>query len=405
MRCMTALMIGGVVLWAVPAAHAAPDVIRDGTFADADWSVITFNTGNGGVVEAAQSADGYPTPSRRVHVKVNASPSPSESSVVNGVSLFGGKVYDPQAQGGFATLDYFEDAMLVQGFGDGQATGVAVRQNGNVYVRYVGTTPDFAWTPKQNLGIPASGFVRIVDGGFDTGSHPDFSASGGAIEFGFMRSNSTSPGANGYETIALIDNWTVLINTPCVLDADCGYPDGCFTGSCVAGVCKATVQTCDDGDACTIDTCADGACTTSPVPCDDGDPCTIDACTAGACVATAIDCDDGLECTADSCTGGTCDNVITFGTVEAAIDTLVVLIEAPPCAGEGMAEHTRKKLTKKLTKARDKCALADDALKEKLLARLVGSADHLLDLAVKAVTKAEDKGKVTPECGGAIDRT
>jgi hypothetical protein len=270
-------------------------------------------------------------------------------------------------------------------------------------VRYVGTTPDFSWTPKQNLGVPASGFVRIFDGGFDNAAHPDFSAAGGVIEFGFMRSNSTSPGANGYETAALIDNWTVLVNTPCVLDADCEYPDGCFTGACVAGVCKGTLQACDDGDACTIDTCADGACTTSPVPCDDGDPCTIDACTAGACMATPIDCKDGLACTADVCTGGTCVNAITFDTVGAAIDALLALMDSPPCAGEGMTAHTRKKLTKKLTKARDKIALADDALKEKLLVQLVGSADHLLDVAVKAVAKAEDKSKLTPDCGGAIE--
>ena len=401
MRSATALT-AVALLWVVPAAHAAPDVIRDSTFADGDWSVVTFTFGDGGLVEAAQSTDGYPPPSRRVREVVNASPSPTEFSAIWGIHLFGGKVYDPQVQGPFASVDYFEDARLVQGFGDGQATGVAVRQNGNVYVGQAGTTPAFAWTPKERIGIAASSFVRIMNGGFDGSAHPDFSASGAPIEFGFMRANSTSPGAIGYEMIALIDNWTVLINTPCQFDPDCVYPDGCFTGTCVAGVCKATVQACDDGDACTIDACDDGACTPTPLTCDDGDPCTTDACTAGACVGTPIDCDDGRECTADACTGGTCSSVITFDTVRAAIDTLLVLIEAPPCAGDGIAERTRKKLTKKLPKAREKLALADDAVKEKLLARLVGSADHLLDLALKGVGKAVDKGKMTPECGGVV---
>jgi hypothetical protein len=311
-------------------------------------------------------------------------------------------LYDPQTQGAFVNVDYFEDALLVQGFGDGQATGIALRQSGNVYIRQVGSTPDFAWTRKQDVDVPASAFVRIFDGGFDPGSRPDFSASGGPIEFGFMRSNSTSFGAIGYEIVALIDNWTVLINTPCALDADCVYPDGCFTGACVAGVCKATAMVCDDGDACTDDDCVEGVCQAAPILCDDGDPCTTDGCDAGSCTAAPIDCDDALPCTVDFCSGGTCSNVISFDSVEAAIDALLALLETPPCAGDGMAARPRQKFTKKLMKARNKLGLADAATKERLLVKLVGSADHLLERAAKLIEKAASKGTITPECAATL---
>jgi hypothetical protein len=76
-------------------------------------------------------------------------------------------------QGPLTTIDYFDATLLVQGFGDGQATGIALRQGGNVYVHQIGTTPDFAWTPKQALdcALP-SGFVRIVRrGASDVNAH------------------------------------------------------------------------------------------------------------------------------------------------------------------------------------------------------------------------------------------
>jgi hypothetical protein len=402
MRRDTSIVAAIVLLTSATGGSAGPDVVRDQTFADADWSVVSFATGDGGLVEAGQSPDGNPTPSRRLRVVVNAAPSPTESSAIYGANLYAGKTYDPSSRGPIASVDYFEDALLVTGFGDGQATGPALRQSGNVYIRNIGTTPNFSWTPKEDVGIPASGFVRIVDGGSDAGSHPDFSPSGGPIEFGFFRSNSTSIGANGYEIVALIDNWTVLVNTPCVTNDDCAYPDACFSGACVAGTCKATAMACDDGDPCTTDTCVAGACAFLPVTCDDGNPCTTDTCGSSGCTPAPIDCDDGLPCTIDACSGGTCSHDLGFDTILSAIDGLLALLDTPPCAGDGVATRTRKKLVKKLTKARAKLVLADRATRERLLARLAGKAEHLLEVATKVLDKASDGGTITPDCAASV---
>ena len=384
------------------AVLAAPDVIRDFTFTDTDWSVVPFVSGDGGLVEAMQTTTGNPIPSRRVHVVVNPSPSPTESSSIFGVHLYAGKTYDPSTQGPLTNVDYFEEALLVQGFGDGQATGIALRQAGNAYIHQVGATPDFAWTPKQGVGVPASGFVGISASGFDGNAHPDFTAGGGPIEFGFFRANSTSPGAIGYQTVALIDNWTVLVNTPCTGDGDCVYSDACFVGACVAGTCKATAMPCDDADPCTIDSCVAGACATTPVVCDDGNPCTVDSCGASGCTAVPLDCDDALPCTTDACIAGSCEHGLDFVTIQNAIDGLLVLLETSPCAGDGIVTPTRKKLVKKLTKTRAKLGLADAATKARIVIRFVGRAEHLLDVATTVVEKARDAGKISPVCATSI---
>src|SRR5262245_889766 len=55
----------------------------------------------------------------------------------------------PIPAGGFASIRYSEKSMLITGGGDGQATGVAIRQGTNVYIAPVAVTPERAWTPKS----------------------------------------------------------------------------------------------------------------------------------------------------------------------------------------------------------------------------------------------------------------
>jgi hypothetical protein len=57
--------------------------------------------------------------------------------------------------GAIGTLDYREDARLFAAAGDGQLTGIAVRQGGVVYVADVDVTPETAWTRKERKGIAA----------------------------------------------------------------------------------------------------------------------------------------------------------------------------------------------------------------------------------------------------------
>jgi hypothetical protein len=368
-----ALLASATPGWGTPA------VFSDGTFADGDWTVVTFATGPGSDVQAVQDADGNPAPARQVRNILGPAASPNDVSNVYGAHLRSSAVYDPSTQGPIATVDFLVDAILLDGFGDGQAIGLALRQNGMVYIRQSGTTPDRAWTRKESLAVSASGVVHLSGAVvFDPMERPDFSASGGPIEFGFFTANSTR-GGSGYQILTRYDNWSVRVNTPCATAADCVYPDACLVGECQEGVCRA-----------------------APVLCDDGDACTSDACVAGACAFTPVVCDDGVSCTREACAAGACTPTVDFDSIDAAIGQLRTAVSMPPCADDVPA-RLRKKLDKKLKKAQAKLAGADAATKERLVGRLVGRADSLIGLARTILAGAQAAGVVSPSCAMVLE--
>jgi hypothetical protein len=184
-------------------------VFTDSTFSDASWTVTTYIDGNGGTVSAVQvAAGGNPGPHRSVTLQVNAGP-PGARSDVFSFHWAGGAVYDPTVSGSIASVDYAEDYL-----GPGQATGLVVRQDGNVYYAspsYQVTTPSTTWTHITHAGMAASDFVLLAPDLTTSSQHPDFSATGKPIEFGFLRANSTGVGAAGYTTTVGIDNWLVTV--------------------------------------------------------------------------------------------------------------------------------------------------------------------------------------------------
>jgi hypothetical protein len=197
----------------------------DTTFNDADWEVVLIPTGPGGTASAQQvTAGGDLGPFRSITISLNT-PSATEDSQV---AIFSGKldaIWYPNAAdapagethtGPISSVDYSEYAKLIAGQGNGQATGLAVKQGGIVYFVQQGggllTTPDFAWTPKQVTGIVPTNFIAIINGN-GVQAHPDFSASGAPIEFGFIRITSSPAGRGDAGTrTAGIDNWSVTVN-------------------------------------------------------------------------------------------------------------------------------------------------------------------------------------------------
>jgi hypothetical protein len=381
MKCVLARALATALLFAAVAGQAQsgpPVIFSDGTFDDADWSVVTFATGPGSSVVAGQSAaDGNPPPGRRVRNVLGPAASPSEASNVYVAHLSSRAVYDPSTQGPIATVDFLVDAILLDGFGDGQGIGLALRQNDMVYIRQAGGTPDRAWTRKESLGVAANGVVYLSGAVvFDPMQHPDFTA-GGPIEFGFFTANSTL-GGSGYEILAAYDNWTVRVNNPCASPVECQYPDPCLVGACQSGKCVAT-----------------------PTPCDDGDACTSDACVAGACAFTPVACDDGVSCTRDACATGACQSTVDSALIDAALDQLLAAVEAPPCADD-VPGKLRRKLVKKLEKAQKKLVNADAAEKAKLINNLLGRADSLLGVAQTLLAAGQASGLVSAPCASTL---
>ena len=89
-----------------------------------------------------------------------------------------------------------------------QAAGPALRQGGLVYraaTQPLGPMTD--WHPLSFPDLAADDFFQILpNGSVDTGQHPDFGPTGGLIELGFVRGNSTG-GAPVLTRIGAIDNW------------------------------------------------------------------------------------------------------------------------------------------------------------------------------------------------------
>ena len=210
------------ILAALTSMHAMAQtaVVSDSTFLNTDWTLSQFFVGNAGTVTAVQDlAVGNPAPSRIVTDSVGAGPSATTESVVLGASIYTPFTYNPAVSGAIASLNYTEDAACTSGcFGQGQSTGPAVLQGGNVYILCcisVITGPGLTFANHALTGLTAADFglvsLTTAGGTSDSTQHPNFSASGAPLQFGFFRANGSSNGGAAYTLAAAIDNWQVSI--------------------------------------------------------------------------------------------------------------------------------------------------------------------------------------------------
>lgn len=217
------LALGALV---IPALATPATTFLDGSFNPAEWEQVVFTAGTGGSASVGQvGSGGNPDEYERVVTTVGTGTVDDSATVL----VFRGRLaatYDPQTQGAIASIDYSEDSILFSGFGDGQATGPALKQNGKVYAAYGLITGTAATWRTQTFGhLGRCDFSQVVAVGgqaqrfFDHTQHPDFSANGSGIEFGFFRANNSI--ADSYSTDAGIDNWSVTVTT-----ASTSYLDG-----------------------------------------------------------------------------------------------------------------------------------------------------------------------------------
>ncbi|MBD3886523.1 hypothetical protein IFO70_33150 [Phormidium tenue FACHB-886] len=199
----------------------------DSTFNNADWQTEIVTSGNGGTVTINQGNTAGDVGSFREITNTVYQTAKGVNSNVIGLHWQVRTTYDPQAQGAIVAINYSEDSILMQGFGEGQATGLALRQNQQVYLpvsRLI--TPELNWTQKELRDLQAQDFVAIGT----TDQHPDFSAQGAPIQFGFFRANTTTN--DEYSITSGIDNWSVSINpTP-----GAGEVSGSFPWLAIVGV-------------------------------------------------------------------------------------------------------------------------------------------------------------------------
>ena len=203
---------------------SATVVYFDDTFSDTDWDLTSFVFDGGQnlttITASQQLAGGNLGAFRKVNHVLAGAFAPGEQSQQLGFHRNLNAIYDPGVLGAIASLNYSEDAICLDNTQGPacQATSVALIQGGKVYgANSFLITPDFQWTPKALSGLQQNNFSLVSVSShtlLDFTQHPDFSATGSAIDFGFLRANSTCVGCGTGFTFfdsAGIDNWRVSI--------------------------------------------------------------------------------------------------------------------------------------------------------------------------------------------------
>ena len=261
------------------------------------------------------------------------------------------------------------------------------------------------WTPTEARGVTASGLVLAFEGGTDPGQHPDFSATGAPITFGFL-----SRQLDVTQRQRLHDH-----RTDRRLDR-AGEPTPARPESptasilVVAGPGRATPARArrrrsgaTTGTRARTTGAAPAPASHPAVVCDDGDPCDRrDACPKGArrlrCRAT----------TAESPARSTCaqGNVRPRHRLHrrrghdrraprSCKRRRATPTASPRPRGESSGRRWRRHASK--------LAAADEATKARASRRkLLGRADHLVDVAKTLVAKAQSHDLITAECAAVV---
>jgi hypothetical protein len=215
----TPLKIAAVILAVSVCAQNAPADVTysDGTFNNADWQVsMLFQSYNGGSVTGTQVASGgNPGPYRSIDTSVNPIGSNPYSNVL-GFNQWLPDTYNPAALGAISGIDFSIDFLNINTFGNGQGFELALSQNGSLYgLLPHNTGTSGGWQHFALSAVTANDFYQIRSVPpiymFDGAHHPDFSATGAPISFGFYAATATTDVP--FTLTAGYDNWSVTAHS------------------------------------------------------------------------------------------------------------------------------------------------------------------------------------------------
>ncbi len=198
-------------------AQGSVTIISDGTFNDEDWSIFKV-VSVGGTSHTVQQAltGGNPDTFRSMTHTLPPQP-PNVRAEIEVTHLYLGGSYDPGLQGAIDHIDYAEDGkMLSLPWPDAHSiTFLALVQANRLFLSndFIGFIGNTTWQSDALTNLTANDFT--ADDG--SGDPPDFSASGGVIQFGYTRSNTrteTLPPVPPDQDLVYehgLDNWTVTI--------------------------------------------------------------------------------------------------------------------------------------------------------------------------------------------------
>ena len=210
-----ALLLNALVV-AIPAS--AGSVISDSVFNDANWthSILYFNpvvtlgpVSQNLTLQDAGGNNGF-------QMGQHTSNGPF-AGLYDGHLDVGAGTYDPSTQGAIQSLNVSYDLKTFAGAGI--QDGLLLEQSGRTFIYFVDSAGPYAnWTHLGVTGITATWNPAWVE--IDTANNqiinfttPDFSSSGGPIEFGYYTFNWSLAQGGLVDSVWGIDNFSVQINT------------------------------------------------------------------------------------------------------------------------------------------------------------------------------------------------
>ena len=207
-------------------AGAAPrqqssTIISDGDFNPTDWTVTVTKIGSPTTLTQQQTTGGNPG-NYRTTTDTFPAMGPFDLYTVTTFHLFQGAAYDPSTQGAIDHLDYQEDNLLASfspAHNSPQVRGYfVIEQNGTIFAPFAFSTINTTtWQTYSSTGLQANQFY-MFDNPIE-GVHPDFSAQGAPITFGYARYRDRYSGDPADVPLNQelvyehgIDNWMVTIN-------------------------------------------------------------------------------------------------------------------------------------------------------------------------------------------------
>jgi hypothetical protein len=159
----------------------------------------------------------------RRHTRIQPEINLGEQSYLSVTHEFQGGTYNPGVCGALNTIDFSVEAIIeeINVTGGSLVIDLVIIQDGIIYTR---RTPNITvynqWESRELIGVTASGLID------SEGKHPDFSASGAPMSFGY-RHAGVKGSVREVRAIFGLDNWNVTVwpvseqpDTPVTIDFD-----------------------------------------------------------------------------------------------------------------------------------------------------------------------------------------
>ncbi|MEI7831667.1 MAG: S8 family peptidase [bacterium] len=194
---------------ATPPDPPAATTFTDGDFWPSDWVLSTHIVGTGSLYATNAIGTYGGNPDRYLEVTTSVGGYAGDKGIY-AFEINTTAQYTPKTQGMIQSINYDEDCGLCTGHGSGQSTGPALLQSGKYYMplsaKLMVTGLHNDWQHLSVTDLQQNDFSCITDG-----TSPDFSATGSAIQLGFVRINTNSGWANTNIHIGGIDNWKIEV--------------------------------------------------------------------------------------------------------------------------------------------------------------------------------------------------